>query len=291
MEVLRLKATDYLDPETEAHYAFLHAFQEISTTPHCHDFYEIFLVVNGRVQHIVNDTIQYLDAGDLTFIRPDDVHYYRQDGSSECQLINLSFAQETMQGFLSYVGEGFHSTYLLTNAIPPSVALTPAHKDQVQARLEHLREIPIHKKQKARTNLRILLLDLFTQYFIQEQIYSIDGAPEWFNKLVRDLQEPQNFIGGIEAAYALADVSPEHMARTFKKFTQQTPTQFINELRLNYSVNLLLYTDRPILDIALETGFDSLSHFYHLFKEQFGYAPAQFRKMNQRNLIPFQDEE
>lgn len=287
MDVLRLKAADYLDPETEAHYAFLHAFQEISTVPHCHDYYEIFLVVNGRLHHIINHTTNLLSEGALTFIRPDDIHYFQQFEGHECQLINLAFAEETMKDFLSYLGEGYEHSTLLDSPLPPSINLPLANKNQIQAKMEALKSIPVHQKNKARSHMRILIFELLTHYFYQEQIQNIEGAPIWFNQLCRDLQKPENFAGGVDSAYALVEISPEHMARTFKKFTHKTPTQYINELRLNYSVNLLLYTDFTILEIALEVGFDSLSHFYHLFKAQFGHAPAQYRKRNQRNLIPF----
>ena len=177
MDALRLKATDYLDPETEAHYAFYHAFQEISTIPHCHDFYELFLVVNGRIQHIINNTTQKLSAGTLIFIRPDDVHYYRQDRNNDCQLINLSFAKTTMNDFLSYVGEGFHHTQLLTSPLPPSLSLTLGQKEQIQLKLENMKHIPFDNKFQARTNLRILLFEIFTKYFSQDETILFESAP------------------------------------------------------------------------------------------------------------------
>lgn len=286
MSVLRLKAVDYLDPVTEAHYAFFRAAEEITTVPHCHDFYEMFLVVNGRIRHIVNEVTQQLTAGALTLIRPDDIHHFCQDRNSECQLINLSFAQKTMNDLLNYLGGGFQNSQFLTAPLPFTVTLPLAIKKQVQENLENLNRIPHQHKQETRTALRILLFELFIHYFTPERPFPIEGSPEWFNKLCRELQKLENFAGGVETAYRLADVTPEHMARTFKKYTNKTLTQFINEHRLNYAANLLLHTDRPILEIALDVGFDSLSHFYHLFKEHFDVSPAQFRKMNQRRLIP-----
>ena len=287
MSVLRLKAIDYLDPETEAHYVFFHAPQEITTVSHCHDFYELFLVVNGRIQHCVNQTTQHLTAGALTFIRPNDVHHFRQERNNDCQLINLAFAPKTIQDLFNYLGNGFRHVQFLTASLPPTITLTLPVKNQVQGKLENLKRIPLHQKQKSRTALRILLFELLMHYFAPERPLSTNDAPEWFNKLCHDLQKPEHFVNGIETAHILANVTPEHLARTFKKYANKTPTQFINEQRLNYAANLLLHTDRPILEITLEVGFNSLSHFYHLFKEQFMISPAQFRKKNQRSLIPW----
>ena len=58
----------------------------------------------------------------------------------------------------------------------------------------------------------------------------------------------------------------------------KTPTQYINQERLKYAVYLLAQTDREILDICECCGFSNVSHFYHLFREQFGVSPAKFRK-------------
>ena len=58
----------------------------------------------------------------------------------------------------------------------------------------------------------------------------------------------------------------------------ENATQYINQERLKYAVYLLAQTDREILDICECCGFSNVSHFYHLFREQFGVSPAKFRK-------------
>ncbi|SHH72406.1 helix-turn-helix domain-containing protein, partial [Clostridium grantii] len=47
-----------------------------------------------------------------------------------------------------------------------------------------------------------------------------------------------------------------------------------------YAKNLLTNTNMSILDISMESGFENLSHFYHLFKKNFQVTPAKFRKIN-----------
>lgn len=76
----------------------------------------------------------------------------------------------------------------------------------------------------------------------------------------------------------LAPCSPSHLCRLMKQISGKTPTQYINQERLKYAVYLLAQTDREILDICECCGFSNVSHFYHLFREQFGVSPAKFRK-------------
>ena len=287
MSVLRLSAIDYLDPVTEAHYAFFQASQEITTVPHCHDFYELFLVVNGRINHHVNGTKQLVKNGDLTFIRPEDVHYFCQDIDSQCQLINLSFSQQTILDLINYLGDGFAHQHLLGQELPPSVLLTPTEKNQVQSQLEHLNNIHLHQKNLIRTTMRVILLEILTRYFPSKKRSQSEDMPQWLEEICQVMQEPQNFAIGVSKLYDLAAVTPEHISRSFKKHLDVTPTQYINDLRLNYAAKLLLHSNKTILDISLEAGFESLSHFYHLFNQKFEQSPAHFRKSSQKSLIPF----
>lgn len=83
----------------------------------------------------------------------------------------------------------------------------------------------------------------------------------------------------------LACKSQEHLCREFKRHINQTPIEIINQTRLIYAKNLLCNTDISIMDICFDSGFENPSHFYHLFKKQFGTSPANFRKRNQRSII------
>jgi AraC family cel operon transcriptional repressor len=72
----------------------------------------------------------------------------------------------------------------------------------------------------------------------------------------------------------------------FKKHFNQTPTEYVNELRLNYSANMLITTDENIPYISMDSGYENLSHYYHLFKNKFGMTTKEFRNQNRANIIP-----
>lgn len=58
-----------------------------------------------------------------------------------------------------------------------------------------------------------------------------------------------------------------YLCRVFKKHLNKTPTEFINDIRIANAKLALEYTNRSILQICEEVGFDNTSHFYHLFKK------------------------
>lgn len=65
--------------------------------------------------------------------------------------------------------------------------------------------------------------------------------------------------------------------RRFKNATNQTPTQYIQSVRMHAAGDLLQTTNLSIAEIAFESGYQDLPHFTNLFKKHFGTTPSQYR--------------
>src|SRR5699024_3612539 len=72
-------------------------------------------------------------------------------------------------------------------------------------------------------------------------------------------------------------VSIRHINNIFKKHYNKTPIQYLTEVRMELSKKLLLETDKDIVSICFEVGFESLSTFYRSFKNHTHISPNQFR--------------
>jgi AraC family cel operon transcriptional repressor len=285
-KTMHLKTRDLIDPVTEVHYAYHKSLGGI-TFPHYHDFFEIFLITKGKALHKINGRDEILEEGMLVFIRPNDIHYYERIENESCELINVAFPAATIRQLFDYFGEGFKASRLLNLKNPPTLKLSSIEKDIIISRFNKLNTLSRGKKIMIRTELRILLAEIFSKYFAEEKHEEKEDVPSWLSKARSEMKKKENFIAGINRMYELTARSPEHLSRSLKKYYGETPTDFINKLRLNYAANLLVNTDEDITAIVMESGFDNLSHFYHLFKKAFGIAPKEFRSKNQKSLIPF----
>lgn len=281
----KLQESDYFAKNTEMHYALLQSANKIGPHLHTHDFFEIFLVIEGRIRHIVNGRRTNLIDGSMTLIRPDDAHYYRPIPGCACQIINLAITRQAIQDLFTYLGDGFHEKHIIELELPPTINLTSPVKKQIKTKLEQLHNIPIKSGTTQRTALRMLLFELITQYFPLVTHAAKSGMPDWLQQTCTAMQKPQNLAMGVPRMLELSAVSAEHLARTARKFLHQTPTNYVNQLRLTYAANLLTHGDRTILDIASEVGFESLSYFYTLFKTQYGQTPRQFRQNHLPQLL------
>lgn len=79
-------------------------------------------------------------------------------------------------------------------------------------------------------------------------------------------------------------LSQRQLERRFQETFRTTPRQYIVRLRVLIASDLLLNTDAPITDIAIESGFYDHSSFIRHFRTIFETTPLAYRK--HRNLNP-----
>ena len=70
--------------------------------------------------------------------------------------------------------------------------------------------------------------------------------------------------------------SPFYLSRTFSKETGQTIPQYVRQLRLERAAELLRTGRYNVTEVALEVGYNSLSHFSQAFHQTFGCCPGLY---------------
>ena len=74
-------------------------------------------------------------------------------------------------------------------------------------------------------------------------------------------------------------ISRVHLYRKLKELTNQSPRDFIRNIRLKQAERLLLRDSYSINEIAEAVGFSRANNFSSAFKEQYGYPPLQWKAM------------
>ncbi|MCI2106234.1 MAG: helix-turn-helix transcriptional regulator [Intestinimonas sp.] len=73
-----------------------------------------------------------------------------------------------------------------------------------------------------------------------------------------------------------ANITVYYFCRVFKETTGKTFTAYLNELRLEKSINYLLEGNLNITEIALKIGFDSVNYYSRLFRRNYHVSPKKF---------------
>lgn len=80
-------------------------------------------------------------------------------------------------------------------------------------------------------------------------------------------------------------VSVRHLERLFQNEIGMSPLTFAFSLRMNNAYNLLVTTKNQIIDIALQCGFLSNSHFSRCFRSAHGKTPTVVREEAMKKVL------
>ncbi|WP_425517551.1 helix-turn-helix domain-containing protein [Paenibacillus agaridevorans] len=89
----------------------------------------------------------------------------------------------------------------------------------------------------------------------------------------------------IDELASLLSHSRSHFCRVFKDFTGVTPMDYLNFYRVNKAADLLQTDGCKVIDAALQTGFDNLSHFTNTFKKYMQCTPSEYKRDGQHQII------
>ncbi len=277
MEPKLLTADRFVDSRTGCSYRYVYSDTEYFR-PHYHDYYEIFLLLEGEAVHCVNGRRIPLKRGSLVFIRPSDTHDYLLRDGKTFSMLNITFTAETADALLDFLGEGFAPRRLLDPPLPPTVLLPPASFDYVIGQMTAIRAIDGNDSNGIKTAIRILIFRILTRFFTAIPEPQEAVLPAWLAALCAEMRKNGNFVYGIERMLSLTEKSREHVARSLKKYMGTTPSEFINDLRLNFIANMLKNSNHGIADIVFESGFGNLSWAAELFRKKYGLTMSAYRK-------------
>jgi len=75
----------------------------------------------------------------------------------------------------------------------------------------------------------------------------------------------------------VAHVSPAHFSRQFRATFGETPHRYLQRRRVERAMELLRETERPVTEICLDVGFNSLGTFSRTFRDVVGEPPSAYR--------------
>ncbi|MCX6309203.1 MAG: AraC family transcriptional regulator [Bacteroidia bacterium] len=255
------------------------------STWHYHDNYEISFITEGTGKRIVADSIEDFQPGDLVFIGRNLPHAWIVDKE------HLTPNKRTLEMvFLQFPPE----------ALSPELLSLPEFKNMAKALTLSERGIRITGQTLNKVSEMMLQLpylnnfDRFLQFFkLMDSIgQSTDIIPlaskEYIhkrfkstNKRIQTIHEylMKNYRESIDLKQiaALVSMAEGSLCRFFKLHVGVTIFEYLNQLKIEFACKLLMDENLSILDVAIDSGFNNLSHFNKQFKGITGRTPKDYR--------------
>ncbi len=97
-------------------------------------------------------------------------------------------------------------------------------------------------------------------------------------QVARDLEQRYAETTTLDDMAQRANLSRYHFIRVFQDLTGETPRQRLIGIRLRAAADRLIGTRQPVTELALEVGFNDISHFNNAFRQVFGMSPGAWRR-------------
>lgn len=96
--------------------------------------------------------------------------------------------------------------------------------------------------------------------------------------VARELEQRYAEAMTLDEMAQMANLSRYHFIRVFQVLTGETPRQRLIGIRLRAAADRLIGTRQPVTELALEVGFNDISHFNSAFRQAFGMSPSSWRR-------------
>jgi transcriptional regulator GlxA family with amidase domain len=120
-------------------------------------------------------------------------------------------------------------------------------------------------------------------------IGTTDMLPEGyrqFSKVIAHVEDRYRTSLEVSELAQIACLSESQFRKRFVKLFKISPSRFINRIRVQTAAKLLLSSDDPIAEIALQCGFCDQSYFTRQFSSFFGLTPKRYRDRQGKRVMP-----
>lgn len=224
-----------------------------------------------------------LHEGDAVFIPPYTVHNASKEANSECTYSAVVFSGEWLWGS-SVLAHNEYTNIIYANRYDSTVILradSPRNRfilDNLSI-LHKYRDMPVESYE---LTLRGLLLICFQELYSScfSKLVTNDNTMTSTQGIQTTLDYIHDHFSEVLTLSKLASVSGysiSHFEHTFKQITGSSPFEYITRIRIINASESLKNSDKKVIDIASENGYDNISYFNRSFKKIMGVSPRKFR--------------
>ncbi len=248
---------------------------------HWHEHLQVFYFINGNGLFRCNKNSFNVIEGDVVIINSKELHYLEslKDGL-KFYLIRIDlpflFSDQVDLCQTKYLSPLSGNLILFKNLIRNDDEIVDCIKNIIKEYFK--KEIGYELAIKSHLyNLVVLLLRHYTDKLVtKNQLTFKANNFERFYKVFDFIDSNYNKKISASTLSNIAHISTYYFCRTFKQMTGKTTTEYINEVRLKKSIELLKDGNMNITEIAINCGFNDVNYFSRLFKKRYGVSPTKF---------------
>lgn len=273
-ESINLDKRERTHPGFNLHYISISKYEgDWQSHPHTHHFTELFYVLDGKGDFLVEDECFPVKPNDLIIINPHVEHTEK------------TLTHDPME-YIVFAVEGMAFTPLVSKEIKKSYSYYsyPSPENHLmkfsQIILKEFKEKKPGFDIVCQSLLQALLIFISRDQnlsIISDSIYKISRECALAKRYI-DTNYAQEIT--LDTLAEITHINKFYLAHSFSDYMGRSPINYLNDVRVKASMELLINTSYSIAQVASGTGFSSQSYFSQVFRKDVGMTPQQYRKLH-----------
>jgi len=256
---------------------------------HYHPEYEINYVEGATGKRVVGESVSKYEQYDLVLTGPNIFHSWQSESGGADLVVTIQFQKDMLP-------HSFQNKKLLA---PIREMLERSQRGIVYGR-ETIEKIGPRIKNLINENGFISFIDflmILQDLAIAEDqkvLCSQTFSPEVDMFKSRRIRLSCDYINRnfrnkikIEDVAGIIGMTNSSFCHFFKKRTQKSFVDYLNEVRIGHAAVQLIETTKTISEVCYNCGFNNVSNFNRIFRSKKGLTPTEFRKFNQQQIMKY----
>lgn len=254
-----------------------------TVTTHWHQEAELTLITKGNCLFRINLAEYEVNEGDIIFIPPLFLHSVSLGTCDEYFSETYVFHMNFLGGNSTDICSIRYLTPIMNQEFSMPCHIMPEHPAYASLRKIFNQITPLYDEavigyELALKSLFLQAIFLLLQYSDKNTLPDIRVSSDKLKSVLDYIELHYTESISISELAKLCYFSDYHFMRFFKKHTGMTCIEYINNLRLEKSVELFEQGNTSIIDVSLSVGFHNLSYFHRAFKKKYNTTPLSFIK-------------
>lgn len=246
---------------------------------HWHKEFELIRVLTGKFHLFLQNTEYVMKPGDIALVSSGTLHRGNPESCAyECIVFDLNmlgrYPGDKISTWLSAIKSGEVS------ALGYYPEGSRAFCQIIHRIFDSLREESPYYE----FTIYSLLYELFGTLYQENAVVTATASP-FRNRKADTMRLLLNWIDvhfkepiGLSQLAEIAGVNEKYLCHLFKVYTDYTPIDYINKLRIEQALREIQENHLSVTEAAFESGFNDLSYFSRTFKKYKGHSPSFYKK-------------
>lgn len=248
-----------------------------SNEPHTHDFEELIIGMEGKLEHFIDFKTSNFEAPLVSFITKGKVHrVIPEPKNGNCLMWVIKFKSEFIPETTFQLYSYYHDH--------ANITIQPGEFFNRMVALCEMMSVETQQTIPDYAIIRHLLNALFSMIESERKRQAPNESNFQktqnitFKNFLKILEENFQRPEGVEYYAEKLFMSARNLNLICNNILQKSVSEIIETRKLIEAKNLLISTDKTISEICFDLGYNEKAYFTNVFKKKSGQTPSDFRE-------------